>query len=79
MTGGSMAVTRGGTTIDVAVDLAGTWTNQMLTRGIIWLVGKGAMWPNPEPPRGTPLLAHWFMLKICLVARPGVEPVTSGR
>jgi hypothetical protein len=37
-------------------DVAHTWANQMLTRVIIWLVGKGATWPSHGLPRGTPLL-----------------------
>jgi hypothetical protein len=36
----------------------------MLTRGIIWLVGKGATWPSHGLPRGTPLLVDRFQCKI---------------
>jgi hypothetical protein len=38
-------LTSGSTAIDVAVDMAGTWANQQMTRVNIWLVGKGVTWP----------------------------------
>jgi hypothetical protein len=39
-----------------ASDVAHTWANRRLTRGMISLVEKGATWPNPGLPHGTPLL-----------------------
>ena len=44
-------------------NVAHTWANQMLTRVMMSLVGKGAMWPNPGLPRGTPLLVDRFEYK----------------
>jgi hypothetical protein len=43
------------------IDVAITWSNQGLTRVIIWLVGKGATWPSQGLPRGTPLLVDVSM------------------
>jgi hypothetical protein len=45
------------------IDVAITWSNQGLTRVIIWLVGKGATWPSQGLPRGTPLLVDRFNVK----------------
>jgi hypothetical protein len=42
---------------------SGTWANHRLTRGMLSLVGKGATWPNPGLPRGTPLLVDRFNVK----------------
>jgi hypothetical protein len=36
----------------------------VLTRGMIWLVCKGATWPTQGLPRGTPLSVRWFQYKI---------------
>jgi hypothetical protein len=41
-----------------------TWANHVLTRGMIWLVCKGATWPTQGLPRGTPSLVHWLWV-IC--------------
>lgn len=66
---GQVAVRPGDVSVrqaDVAVYMAHTWANHMPTRGILALVGKGATWPNPGLPRGTPLLVRWFgLFKIC--------------
>jgi hypothetical protein len=42
-------------------DVAHTWANHRPTRGILSLVGKGATWPNPGLPHGTPLFVVWSM------------------
>jgi hypothetical protein len=77
MTGGSTVVTRGGTVDDSGKLMwqygSGTWANHRLTRGMLSLVGKGATWPNPGLPRGTPLLVDG-LIKIGLVARRGSNP-----
>jgi hypothetical protein len=64
-TAGHVAVT--GRT--VAVDVAHTWTNQVLTR--VKLVKKGATWPTQGLPRGTPLLVGLVCLKNFGLARRG--------
>jgi hypothetical protein len=66
---------RGGTAIDVAVDLAGTWTNQMLMHVMFLLVGKGATWPSHGLPRGTPSLVYGFVQNMVML--PGFELLTS--
>jgi hypothetical protein len=56
-----------------------TWANHVLTRGMFSLVEKGATWPNPGLPRGTPSLG-WFGFNVKFgLASPGVEPATSGQ
>jgi hypothetical protein len=42
--------------IDVASFDWLTWTNYMLTRGILCGKWKGATWPNEGLPRGTPFM-----------------------
>jgi hypothetical protein len=44
-------------------DVAHTWANKRPTRGMFSLVEKGATWPNPGLPRGTPSLVYGFNVK----------------
>jgi hypothetical protein len=53
---GHVAVRQSMTGGSTAGDVAHTWANHRLTRGMFWLVGKGATWPSQGLPRGTPLL-----------------------
>jgi len=58
-------------------EVAHTWANSRRTRGTFRLVEKGATWPNPGLPRGTPSLAVDFGLQSFGLAFTKVEPATS--
>jgi hypothetical protein len=61
------------------VDVAHTWANHRPTRGMLSLVGKGATWPNPGLPRGTPLLVRGCNVKFLLWVRRGSNAGPPGR